>query len=357
MGVNITDASKLPMLDAETKQAPKNLVEDYGAHVYAHDGFAQVFPEHKYLIVETLRQMGFKTGMTGDGVNDAPALKRADVGVAVQGATDAARAAADIVLTQPGLSTIVYAIITARKVFVRIRNFITYRVAATLQLLMFFFIATFTLKPEHFEPPEHGVNIPGYSDTNPWPKFFHMPVLMLMLITLLNDGTLIAIGYDNAIPSRTPEAWNLQMLYCVGGVLAAVACVSSLLILYLSLDSWNPNGFFQTHGLEGLSYGQITTTIYLKVSVSDFLTLFSSRTGDKWFFESRPSNILLIAGSFALTCSTLLACFWPSSYPDGIFALGLERRAPYAMPLYIWIYCIFWWFVQVCLLMFRNILV
>lgn len=348
MGTNITDAANLPMLDPDTKEAPNNLVEDYGAHCYVHDGFAQVFPEHKYLIVETLRQMGFKTGMTGDGVNDAPALKRADVGVAVQGSTDAARAAADIVLTRPGLSTIVYAIITARKVFVRIRNFITYRVAATLQLLIFFFIATFTMHPYRFEPTaEEVANIENYPDANtPWPAFFHMPVLMLMLITLLNDGTLIAIGYDNAIPSKSPEVWNLPMLYCIGSVLAAVACISSLLILYLALDSWNPNGVFQQYGLQGLSYGQITTTIYLKVSVSDFLTLFSSRTGEKWFWESRPSGILLMAGSFALTCSTLLACFWPYSFPDGIFAFGLARRVPYMMPVYIWAYCIFWWFVQ-----------
>ena len=96
---------------------PKNLDRDYGELCMEADGFAQVFPEHKYLIVETLRQCGFASGMTGDGVNDAPALKRADVGVAVQGATDAARAAADIVLTQPGLSTIVDGIVIARCIF------------------------------------------------------------------------------------------------------------------------------------------------------------------------------------------------------------------------------------------------
>ena len=193
MGTNITDAANLPMLDPETKEAPPNLVENYGAHCYAHDGFAQVFPEHKYLIVETLRQMGFKTGMTGDGVNDAPALKRADVGVAVQGATDAARAASDIVLTRPGLSTIVYAIITARKVFVRIRNFITYRVAATLQLLIFFFIATFTLHPSKFEPsPEEIAQYPNYPDANMhWPPFFHMPVLMVRFIHFKNPYSLV----------------------------------------------------------------------------------------------------------------------------------------------------------------------
>merc|ERR1711871_174662 len=113
LGTDISGADQLPMLDATTKAKPDNLGRDYGEMCYHSDGFAQVFPEHKFLIVEALRECGFKTGMTGDGVNDAPALKRADVGIAVEGATDAARAAADIVLTKPGLSTIVDGILLA----------------------------------------------------------------------------------------------------------------------------------------------------------------------------------------------------------------------------------------------------
>lgn len=123
-------------------------------HQRDHPAPLQVFPEHKYLIVEALRQSGFATGMTGDGVNDAPALKRADVGVAVQGSTDAARAAADIVLTQPGLSTVIEAIIIARCIFQRMKNFINYRISATLQLLVFFFIAVITLHPNTYATEE-----------------------------------------------------------------------------------------------------------------------------------------------------------------------------------------------------------
>jgi H+-transporting ATPase len=264
----------------------------------------------------------------------------------VHGATDAARAAADIILTQPGLSTIIHGIIEARCIFVRIRNFITYRVAATLQLLVFFFIAVLTLKPSSYEPKNHGAGIAGYPDTVSWPTFFHMPVLMLMLITLLNDGTLITIGYDTAIPSRVPEKWNIRSLFLVGSVMATVACASSLLLLWLMLDSWNEGGLFQNWGIGGLSYGQITTSIYLKVSVSDFLTLFSSRTGDKWFWECPPSKYLMGGACFALSTSTILACVWPKSYPNGILAWGLAYRQPFEFPVYIWLYCIGWWFIQ-----------
>jgi H+-transporting ATPase len=152
LGDDISTAEGLPLLDPVTKQKPANLAKDYGDLCLKADGFAQVFPEHKYLIVECLRELGHKVGMTGDGVNDAPALKRADVGIAVSGATDAARAAADIVLTEPGLSTIIHGIVTSREIFARIRNFITYRIAATLQLLVFFFVAVFAFHPKEYEP-------------------------------------------------------------------------------------------------------------------------------------------------------------------------------------------------------------
>ena len=339
MGDNIRSANGLPLLDPITKMKPPNLGRDYGDMCLSTDGFAQVFPEHKYLIVECLRELGYKVGMTGDGVNDAPALKRADVGIAVSGSTDAARAAADIILTEEGLSTIIDGILISRCIFVRIRNFITYRISATLQLLIFFFIAVFAFKPIDYQPAEN-------PDVVSWPSFFHMPVIMLMLITLLNDGTLIAIGYDHVTPQKTPEMWNLRVLFFLGAILGGVACQSSLLLLYALLTSWEPNSIFSILGLGGLSYGQITTSIYLKVSISDFLTLFSARTGDDWFWASYPAPILFGAGCFALTSSTIIALAWPASTIDGVYTLGLARRAPYQLAVYIWLYCIVWWFIQ-----------
>ena len=124
---------------------------------------------------------------------------------------------------------------------------------------------------------------------------------------------------------QTPEQWNLPVLFLISSVLALIALVSSLLLLGLMLTSWEGGRIFQGWGLGGLSYGQITTAVYLKVSISDFLTLFSARTGEDFFWTSYPAPILLGAGALALTASTVIACAWPQSAPDGIYALGLGR--------------------------------
>ncbi|KAG1661530.1 hypothetical protein FOA52_000040 [Chlamydomonas sp. UWO 241] len=392
LGTNIADAKGLPSMTAEGK-VPKDLAKTHGNMVMAADGFAQVYPEHKYLIVETLRQCGFACGMTGDGVNDAPALKRADVGVAVHGATDAARAAADIVLTEPGLSTIVEGMVIARCIFQRMKTFINYRIAATLQLLTFFFIALFAFKPDEYDPG------PEVTGDEPWPEFFSLPVIMLMLITILNDGTLISIGYgplsplsaflslpislslpwfallpiimrmltttlnggtkldqisapetsrmaDNVNPSHMPEKWNLRSLFSTSIMLGTVACASSLLLLWACLDSWSATSLFTRWGLPPLPYGKVITTIYLKVSISDFLTLFSARTHHEFFWASVPSPILLVCATLALTISTVLGCVWPDGRTDDIRTEGLALGDYTLMPLWVWLYCIVWWWIQ-----------
>ncbi|KAG7345865.1 plasma-membrane proton-efflux P-type ATPase [Nitzschia inconspicua] len=338
MGDRIFTADRLPLLDPETKEKPKDLGKIYGDLCLAANGFAQVYPEHKYLIVECLRELGYTVGMTGDGVNDAPALKRADVGVAVAGATDAARAAADIILTQEGLGTIVHGIIIAREIFQRISNFITYRIAATLQILVFFFISIFVFHPSDYQQPKDP------AEGLEWPEFFYMPVIMLMLITLLNDGTLITIAYDNAKASESPNKWNLPALFLASSVLGVLSCVSSLVLLHFLLDSWNPNGFFQKVGIEGVQYGQVITAIYLKISVSDFLTLFSARTGDKFFWQIRPANMLFYGGCFALSLSSILALFWPQTEIENILVEGL--RSDLGVFAFVWIYSIFFFLLQ-----------
>jgi len=331
LGDCVRNAQGLPLLTKEKKK-PENLSRDFGDICLAADGFAQVFPEHKFLIVECLRELGYKVGMTGDGVNDAPALKQADVGIAVDGATDAAKAAAHIVLTRPGLSTIVEGILIARRIWVRIRNFLTYRIAATLQLVTFFFVAVFAFDPQKYDKS--------------YPDFFHMPVLMLMLITLLNDGTLITIGYDIAVPTPTPPKWNVPFLFSMAAVQAGVAMISSLFLLAILLENGAPDSFLKGIGIGEISYGKITTAIYLKVSVSDFLTLFSARAGGEWFWKVRPANILMVGACIALTSSTLISMFWPKSKPDDIETEGMVESKPYSLVVFVWIWSLIWWFVE-----------
>ncbi len=393
IGTNILNAAGLPSLDANGKP-PKDL-ETHTPRMIAADGFAQVFPEHKFLIVEALRRAGYSVGMTGDGVNDAPALKRADIGIAVQGATDAARAAADIVLTSPGLSVVVDAITIARGIFRRMQNFVIYRVACTLQLLVFFYIAVVAFQPsdyalglrssphawetENIELASFGprgrpggvvimwassdcaqrtwrlgdlaagfgehaagvsaagilagaavprspeaffagsrhVTLDAAADTasgricvEQWPRTFLIPLIALIFITLLNDGTIISIAYDNVKPARHPEVWRLSLLYLISGTLGLVALGSSLLYLHLLLDSHNPDGAWRKWGLAPVSYGGVAAALYLKVSASDFLTLFSART-TRAFWSVRPGWQLVVAALVALGASTALASQWP----------------------------------------------
>eukprot|EP01117_Protostelium_nocturnum_P020221 TRINITY_DN8_c0_g1_i1.p1 TRINITY_DN8_c0_g1~~TRINITY_DN8_c0_g1_i1.p1 ORF type:complete len:862 (-),score=342.27 TRINITY_DN8_c0_g1_i1:162-2420(-) len=329
----------LPNLDEKGK-APADLVKKYGDYIKNADGFAQVFPEHKFLVVETFRQLGYKCGMTGDGVNDAPALKRADVGIAVAGATDAARAAADIVLTQEGLSTIVLGMEISRMIFARMKSFLTYRIAATLQLLFFFFIAVFAFDPRYYADRD------APPDEARWPEFFSLPVIFLMIITLINDGTLISIGYDHAVPSKYPERWILPIIFIVSSALAIIACLSSLLLLYFCLTSWDKGNLFQAIGIGGLEYGQITNAIFLKVAVSDILTLFSSRTGHQFFFQRKPHFVLVICAAIALIISTTLSLVWPRGTLDHVPVCGLAYVSGQKLALWVWIYCIVVFFIQ-----------
>jgi H+-transporting ATPase len=342
MDTNIMTPEGLPKFpeSGNPKDIPDTLGATHGDMMLACGGFAHVYPEHKYLIVETLRQRGYTCAMTGDGVNDSPALKRADVGVAVHGATDAARAAADMVLTEPGLSVVVDAMLIARGVFQRMLSFLLYRVAATLQLVFFFFIGVFALPMTKY----------GIDDENF--RVFQLPVLMFMLITLLNDGTLMAIGYDNVVPSSRPQRWNLPVLFAIAAVLAGVACVSSLLLLWMAVDSIGnyPDSWFHGLGISQVKPGQVVSMLYLKVSISDFLTLFSARTQGNFFWSYVPSKILMGGALLSLAISSIVACFWPDSSPDGIDTLGLAHGDgnTHLLPIWVWLYCLFWWVVQDC---------
>jgi len=323
MGTNVLGTEKLPLMKAEELEKATTLGRDYGELCRKADGFAQVFPEHKYLIVEALRQQGMLVGMTGDGVNDAPALKRADVGIAVQGATSAAQAAADIVLTAPGLSTIVTAIVTSRKIFQRMKNFVIYRVACTEQLLFFFFISCIFYHPSQFDAS--------------WPQHFAIPVIALVTITILNDGTIISVAYDNVHASMQPEKWDLNILYIVSSAVGLTALASSVLLLSSALKSVDLDSTWRQLGLPQMSYGEIQTLIYLKISLSDYFSVFNSRTKD-WFWSRAPSIILVAAFVIATGASTLLAVYWP--FGNGMVGISWELSG------YCWLYVIVWAFIQ-----------
>jgi H+-transporting ATPase len=260
----------------------------------------------------------------------------------LQGARASARAAAAIVLTKEGLSTLVLGMEIARAIFRRMKSFLTYRIAATLQLLFFFFIALFAFPPREYLPDDEEI-VPGVVD---WPLFFSLPVLMLMIITLLNDGTLCCIGYDNAVAHQLPEKWNLPIMFLVSITMGVVACFSSLLLLFFCLDSWNENSLFQTIGGGGLMYGQVINVIFIKVAVSDFLTLVSARTQESFFWSSNPSTVLWIGAAIALVASTLLGLLWPIGSLDGTPVYGLAYQSRNLIALWVWLYCIVTFFIQ-----------
>jgi H+-transporting ATPase len=323
MGMQVLTPENLPAGD---NLKDKNLGKNYGALVENADGFAQVYPDHKFTIIEILRQKNYVVGMTGDGVNDAPALKRADVGVAVEGATDAAQAAADIVLTAPGLSTIVTAILYAREIFQRMKNYVIYRIACTLQLLSFFFFAILAIHPNAF----------GFEDH----LYFKLPVIALVVITILNDGCIISIAYDHVRPSHTPEKWHFVEIFTVATIIGGVAVVSSLLLLYLGLKTHEPDSILKKFGLSELDYGQVCTMIYLKVSLSDFLTVFAARTIGP-FFSRFPGWQLAIAACVAMGASTVLSHEW-----DHILDIPEMKSLHWKWIGFVWVYCLVWFIIQ-----------
>jgi magnesium-transporting ATPase (P-type) len=324
MGTNILTTDSLPDVDT-SGYIPPDVGERIGPLIEKADGFAQVFPEHKFLITEALRQRGYKVGMTGDGVNDAPAIKKADIGIAVDGATDAARAAADIVLTTPGLGVIVDAIVLSRCIFNRMKNYVVYRIACTFQLLVFFFCGVMFMHPNELAPGQDNM-----------PSYFNLPVVALIIITILNDGTIISIAYDFVTPSKYPEKWHLNVLFVVSTWLGLVAVASSILLLYLGLKSHEEDSVLKSLGGGHMTYAQIQMMLYLKISLSDFLTVFAARTRST-FYSRKPGGLLATAAVFAMCVSTLLALHWPLQEMESINA---------NIVAFTWVYCIAWFLLQ-----------
>jgi len=282
LGTNIAEASSISDLKNHGTQ---ELVEKA-------DGFAQVFPEHKYHIVKLLQSKRHIVGMTGDGVNDAPALKKADVGIAVSGATDAAKSAADIVLTQSGISVIIDAIRESRKIFQRMNNYAMYRIAETIRVL-FFLTASIIIF-----------------------NFYPVTPLMIVLLALLNDIPIMTIAKDNVRHSNSPERWNMRRVLGMATALGIIGVISSFIVLYLGKDVF------------GLGPETLQSFIYLKLSVSGHLVLFAARTKG-YFWSVLPSKYLLAAVLGTQMTATVIAAHGVLMPPIGwslaafIWAYGL----------------------------------
>ena len=274
------------------------------------DGFAGVFPEHKYEIVKRLQGLGHLCAMTGDGANDAPALSRANVGIAVEGATDAARGAADIVLTEPGLSTIVHAIRQSRVIFQRMRNYSIYACAVTIRIVVSFAILSFVYK-------------------------YDFPPFMILIIALLNDGTIMTLSVDRVLPSMTPDSWDLAeifsfavayglyltlstcvLYFCFFRLLPVTDpcffCISSIALVVIIMQT---NFFQRTFGVQlnsappiSANDPQLHMVIYLQVAIISQALIFVTRS-HSFFFMERPSTALIVAFCIAQLVSSIIAAF------------------------------------------------
>ena len=285
LGTNILPARALSLdIDGHRDEADGVRIEDT-------DGFAEVFPEHKFGIVKLLQARGHITGMTGDGVNDAPALKQADVGIAVSGATDAARAAADLVLTAPGLSVIINAIEESRRIFERMNAYAVYRISETIRI-MFFVVLTMIFF-----------------------NFYPITAIMIILLAFLNDVPIMAIAYDRTDLEENPVRWDMKQVIIVATAMGIVGVVGSFVMLLFAMD-WLK-----------LDIAQIQTYVFLKMAVAGHLVLFAARTKKHFWEHPRPAPIMIWSAVITKLAATIIAAYGfgliaPITWPEIVLIWG-----------------------------------
>jgi H+-transporting ATPase len=269
------------------------------ALVESADGFAQVFPEHKFEIVKTLQSQSHIVGMTGDGVNDAPALKQADVGIAVSGATDAARAAADLVLTAPGLSVITAAMEEARRIFERMNSYSIYRITETIRVLLFMTLSILVF------------------------NFYPVTAVMIVLLALLNDFPIMMIAYDNAKVAPRPLSWNMRTVISIASLLGVLGVVESFLLFYIAEEYMH------------LPRDTIQTLIFLKLLVAGHLTIYLTRNTGLIWDRPWPSLKLFLTTETTQVFGTLAAVYGWFVEPIG-----------WGYALMVWGYALAWFIVE-----------
>jgi H+-transporting ATPase len=272
LGTNIMPASSF--VDKPDTEA-RRIVE-------SADGFAEVFPEHKYKIVEQLQSAGHIVGMTGDGVNDAPALKKADAGIAVAGATDAAKSAAEIVLTKPGLSVVIDAIKQSRRIFERMNSYAIYRIAETVRVLLFL-----TLSILIFD-------------------FYPVTAVMIVILAILNDAPIMMIAYDNTKLFQKPVRWDMRRVLAIATVLGIMGVFASFLLFWI--------GKMLLH----LDRPTMQTLIFLKLAVAGHMTIYLARTGEQPFWiRPLPAPALFVTTELTQIAGTLFAVKGIFMHPIG----------------------------------------
>ncbi len=301
---------------------PKGTVRKHESEIIAMieeaNGFAQVFPEDKYFIVDELQKADHIVGMTGDGVNDAPALRKADTGIAVSGATDAARAAADIVLLAPGLRVIIDAIKEARITFERMKSYTVYRIAETIRVIIFM-----TLSIVIF-------------------NFYPITAIMIILLALLNDIPILSIAYDNTKIRKMPVRWDMHEMLVLSTWLGLAGVLSSFTLFYITMI------YIKAHP-ESLVYfpdvpnwidvndakswlGFVQSAFFVKLIVAGHFTIFNTRIDD-WFFKRPwPSWILMVAVWSTAIIGTIVA----------IYGFDIVTPIGWKWALFIWGYASVW---------------
>jgi H+-transporting ATPase len=289
-----------PKQDSEGKSIPV----DVARAVETAEGFARVFPEHKFEIVKALQERGHLVAMTGDGVNDAPALKQADCGVAVSGATDAARSAAALILTAPGLSTIIDAITESRRIFQRITNYVHYRIAMTIDIM---FVVTAASLVYGVQP---------------------LTTVMIVALALLDDIPIMAIAYDKTVVSPRPLRWDMHSILGFSSLMGLMALLQSFGILLLGLY-WRADPALSAYApLDGPS---LQTMLFLQLAAGGHLLLFIVRTPWSVFAPPYPSLPLFLAVA-GTQIVAILMCAW------GVLVPAL----PWAMIGVVWAYVLVW---------------
>lgn len=299
------------------KDGVTSISPDIAAAVERADGFGRVFPQHKYEIVKSLQQRGHIVAMTGDGVNDAPALRQADCGIAVSGATDAARSAAALILTAPGLSTIVNAITGAREIFQRIQSYVHYRIAMTLDIML---LVVASIVFFEFQP---------------------LTAVMIVVLALLDDIPIMTIAYDNVAPAPRPQRWNMHDVLVFSCLMGLLSFAESLGLLLIGLEWLSNNALMAMHPL---SHDALKTIMFLQLAVGGHLLLFVVRSRHSVFLPPYPSASLLLA-IVATQIVAILICLFGVLMP----------QLPWQAIAGVWVYCLVWMVVidLVKLLFFR----